>query len=76
MNEKLLGADLSRTLRSIRENRLSDKQFYVSQVAGIGNPSFDHELGYSNLRVPDFGFQLLVFIGSGTLSNTGPPIAT
>jgi C-terminal processing protease CtpA/Prc len=58
-NEKLLGADLSRTLRSIRENRLLDKQFYVSQVAGIGNPSFDHELGYSNLKVPDFGFQLL-----------------
>jgi C-terminal processing protease CtpA/Prc len=58
-NEKLLGPDLSRTLQSIRENRLSDTQFYVSLVAGVGNPSFDHEPGYSNLKVPDFGFQLL-----------------
>ena len=58
-NEKLLGTDLSRTLQSIRENRLPDKQFYVSLVAGIGNPSFDHEPGYGNLKVPDFGFQLL-----------------
>ena len=58
-NEKLLGTDLSRTLRSIRENRLSNKQFYVSLVSGVGNPSFDHEPGYSNLKVPDFGFQLL-----------------
>jgi len=58
-NEKLLGTDLSRTLQSIRENRLPDKQFYVSLVAGIGNPSFDHEPSYSSLKVPDFGFQLL-----------------
>ena len=58
-NEKLLGTDLSRTLQSIRENRLSGKQFYVSLVSGVGNPSFDHEPGYSNLKVPDFGFQLL-----------------
>jgi C-terminal processing protease CtpA/Prc len=58
-NEKSLGADLSRTLQSIRDNRLLGKQFYVSQVAGIGNPSFDHELGYSSLKIPDFGFQLL-----------------
>jgi hypothetical protein len=58
-NEKLLGTDLSRTLQSIRKNRLSDKQFYVSQVYGVGNPVFDHEPGYSNLKFPDFGFQLL-----------------
>ncbi len=58
-NEKLLGADLSRTLRSIRENRLLGKQFYVSQVYKVGNPVFDHEPGYTNLKFSDFGFQLL-----------------
>ena len=55
----MLGADLSQTLRSIRDNRPSGKQFYVSKVEGIGNPSFDHELGYTNLKFPDAGFQLL-----------------
>src|SRR5579862_5135123 len=55
----LLGSDLSKTLRSIRDNRLPDKQFYVSLVEGIHNPSFDHELGYENLKFPDAGVQLL-----------------
>jgi len=35
------------------------KQFYVSLVPGVGNPSFDHELGYPHLAFPDAGFQLL-----------------
>jgi len=58
-NGALLGADLSESLRSIRDNRLPGKQFYVSKVSGVGNPSFDHELGYANLTLPDAGFQLL-----------------
>ena len=58
-NTALLGADLSQTLRSIRDNRPLGKQFYVSKVEGIGNPSFDHELGYANLKFPDAGYQLL-----------------
>src|SRR5450631_1324890 len=58
-NGALLGTDLSHSLLSIRDNRLTGKQFYVSKVAGIGNPSFDHELAYANLTLPDAGFQLL-----------------
>jgi hypothetical protein len=58
-NTALLGADLSQTLISIRDNRLPDKQFYVSKVQGIGNPKFEHELGYATLKFPDAGFQLL-----------------
>ena len=58
-NTVTLGADLSQTLQRIRDNRLPDRQFYVSKVAGIGNPRFDHELGYTNLKLPDSGFQLL-----------------
>ena len=56
---KVLGADLSQSLVSIRDNRLPGKQFYVSKVSGIGNPSFDHEFGYANVKFPDSGFQLL-----------------
>jgi C-terminal processing protease CtpA/Prc len=54
-----LGDALSQSLRSVRDNRLPDRQFYVSLVADIGNPSFNHELGYENLKFPDAGFQLL-----------------
>jgi Peptidase family S41 len=58
-NTKLLGTDLSQSLILIRDNRVLGKQFYVSTVSGIGNPSFDHELGYPEVKLPDSGFQLL-----------------
>jgi C-terminal processing protease CtpA/Prc len=57
-NETLLGADLSKSLRSIRDNRVAGQQFYLSR-ARLGNPVFQHELGYGNLKFPDPGFQLL-----------------
>ena len=56
---RVLGADLSQSLVSIRDNRLLGKQFYVSQLSEAGNPSFEHELGYANVSFPDSGFQLL-----------------
>lgn len=53
-------ADLSRALRTIRENRrVGKEQFYVSLVSNVRNPSFDHELVYGRVRFPDPGFQLL-----------------
>jgi len=53
-----LGQALSERLESIYANR-SGKQFYVSTTTGIGNPSFDHELGYAQINFPDSGYQLL-----------------
>jgi C-terminal processing protease CtpA/Prc len=59
-DNKLLGAELSASLRSIYANRpVSTSQFYVSKVANIGNPSFDHELNYQQIKLPDAGFQIL-----------------
>jgi len=58
-NEASLRPELSQRLRSIRNNRVPGRQFYVSKVAGIGNPSFDHEPAYQDLKLPDGGFQLL-----------------
>ena len=56
----LLGADLSQTLQNIYANRSpAGNQFFISLVNGVYNPSFDHELTYSALRIPDMGFQLL-----------------
>lgn len=57
---KLLGTELSTSLQSIHANRqASTKQFYVSQVPQIANPSFDHELTYQSIKLPDPGFQIL-----------------
>jgi len=60
LTDDALGAELAGTLRAIHHNRAAEqRQFYVSLVPGIGNPSFDHELGYTNLKLPDAGYQLL-----------------
>jgi len=59
-DESLLGAGLSQTLQSIYRNRMpAAQQFYISLAPGIFNPSFDHELSYGSLRLPDSGYQLL-----------------
>jgi len=56
----LLGADLSQTLQNVYANRTpASSQFFVSLVAGAGNPSFDHELAYGSQTVPDSGYRLL-----------------
>lgn len=57
---KSLGNELSAALQSIHANRaVNGKQFYVSKVANIGNPSFEHELSYENIKLRDPGFQIL-----------------
>ena len=56
----LLGTELSQQLQSIYANRhAAGKQFYVSLVPGVANPSFDHELPYGSVHLPDAGFQVL-----------------
>jgi hypothetical protein len=55
-----LGDELSAALRSVHANRAaSGKQFYLSLAPGVGNPSFQHEPGYQNMKIPDPGFQVL-----------------
>jgi C-terminal processing protease CtpA/Prc len=58
-NKTLLGDELSAKLEGIYHNREPGKQFYVAKVAGIGNPKFEHELGYESSKLPDPGVQLL-----------------
>jgi len=59
-DNKLLGTELSASLQSIYANRpVNTKQFYVSQVPEVRNPSFDHELTYQSIKLPDAGFQIL-----------------
>lgn len=58
-DETLLGSNLSKRLRTIYGNRLSGKQYYVSFMPGVGNPVFEHESAYTDLKLPDIGYQLL-----------------
>src|SRR5262249_5130008 len=55
-----LGPDLSQTLQGVYRNRLTaPAQFYVSLTPELGDTSFDHELSYASLRLPDSGYQVL-----------------
>jgi C-terminal processing protease CtpA/Prc len=58
-DERLLGGELSKSLRAVRDNRKADQQFYVSLEAEAKNARFHHELSYGQMALPDFGFQLL-----------------
>ncbi len=58
-DQNLLGRQLSQSLISIEKNRVASQQFYVSLVPEVRNPSFDHELSYTQLKFPDAGYQLL-----------------
>jgi C-terminal processing protease CtpA/Prc len=54
-----LGPNLAQVLRTIYRNRVRGSKFYISQVKGVGNPVFEHEPAYPNVRFPDPGYQLL-----------------
>ena len=54
-----LGVELSQRLQNIYAKRAVNQQYYVSLAIRIGNPVFEHENSYSNLHLPDAGFQLL-----------------
>ncbi len=59
-DETVLGAGLSGNLRNIYLNRpAGGGQFYVSQALNIRNPVFENEQGYSSVKLPDAGYQLL-----------------
>jgi hypothetical protein len=58
-DEAALGPDLTKLLGSIYRNRSKGPKFYVSKTVNVGNPAFEHELPYPNVRFPDPGYQLL-----------------
>jgi hypothetical protein len=53
------GRELAEVLRTVHRSRPPGKQFFVSQVPGIGNPRFDNEPTYAATTSPDAGYQLL-----------------
>jgi C-terminal processing protease CtpA/Prc len=60
LTDERLGAELGAALRAIHHNRSAEnRQFYVSLMPNVGNPSFEHEQAYAELKLPDAGYQLL-----------------
>ncbi len=57
--ESLVGRDLAALLYRIYRGRTRTEQFYVSLAPNVGNPVFDHELGYLALHFPEAGYQIL-----------------
>ena len=51
--------DLARLLQAVQRGRSQGPQFFVSLAQGVGNPQFEHEPAYMELRFPDAGYQLL-----------------
>jgi len=53
-----LGDELSSALVRVHRNR-PQRQFFLKQFPGVGNPQFEHEFPYRSLSMPDPGFQLI-----------------
>jgi C-terminal processing protease CtpA/Prc len=58
-DKRLLGTKLQSRLETIYANRRGGEQFYVKLAANVSNPEFRNEPSYSEVQVPDAGFQLL-----------------
>lgn len=54
-----IGADLGARLHAVWAARVPDQQFYVSLTPSVGNPQLMNEPVYSDVKLPDAGFQLL-----------------
>jgi C-terminal processing protease CtpA/Prc len=56
---RLLGTPLRARLKSIYDNRRGGEQFYVRLLSNASNAEFRNEPAYSDVKLPDGGFQLL-----------------
>lgn len=59
INNSNLGATVKEKLIYIYKNRYQGSQFYIRMAPGVGNPEFQNEDPYMNMRYPDDGFRLL-----------------
>lgn len=53
------GQALRAKLRAVHSARNCGQQFFVSLAPGVGNPVFDNEPVYGQIKLPDAGYQLL-----------------
>lgn len=58
-DEARLGPELATLLSTIHERRESRNQFFVAFAPNVSNPIFQNEPGYTAVRFPDAGYQLL-----------------
>ncbi|SDH06221.1 S41 family peptidase [Mucilaginibacter gossypii] len=58
-DHSVLNKSLTDKLRFILNNHKITESYYVSMAEGVGNPLFDHENGYYQMKYPDAGYRLL-----------------
>ncbi len=54
-----VSSPLRTQLEAIRQARRPDKSYYVSMARQVGNPEFQHEAPYRQMKTPDAGYRLL-----------------
>lgn len=57
-DHSVLNKSLTDKLQTILDNHKITESYYIG-MTGIGNPIFDHESGYYNIKYPDAGCRLL-----------------
>jgi hypothetical protein len=56
---ELLGAELSTILKNIKASKRSADHYYIGLTTGIGNPIFQNERTYPNMKFTDDGLKLI-----------------
>jgi hypothetical protein len=54
-----LGAELSTSIKNIKDSRRTVEHYYVGLTQGIGNPIFQNEKPYPNMKYTDDGLKLI-----------------
>jgi hypothetical protein len=59
LDRSILSASLSAKLQYILDNRNFDSHYYIDMAKNVGNPIFNNEAAYANMKYPDAGYRLL-----------------
>ncbi|RYE17529.1 MAG: peptidase S41, partial [Sphingobacteriaceae bacterium] len=55
----VLSASLIEKLRYVLNNRNTGDNYYIDMARSVGNPIFQHEMGYNAMNFPDAGYRML-----------------
>lgn len=56
---KLLSSSISKKLSDILQNSNIKENYYVAMNDGVGNPKFQNERAYEDMKYPDAGYRIL-----------------
>lgn len=59
IQQSRLSKKLTDELTKVEHAKRVGNSYYISMMPGVGNPEFDHEDSYSDMKYPDAGFRVL-----------------